>query len=64
MQDVSNYSEIINRLKKEVEAARLNAAFTVNRQMLVYTGVLVKLSSNSRKVRVGALKLSTGFPLI
>ncbi len=35
MQDVSNYPEIINKLKKEVEAARLNAAFTVNKQMLV-----------------------------
>lgn len=34
MQDVSNYPEVIDKLKKEVEAARLNAAFTVNKQML------------------------------
>lgn len=34
MRDVSNYPEIIDKLKKEVEAARLNAAFTVNKQML------------------------------
>lgn len=30
----SNYGEVITRLKKEAEAARLNAAFSVNRQML------------------------------
>lgn len=35
MADVTNYGEIINRLKKEVEAARLHAALSVNKQMLV-----------------------------
>ncbi len=33
--DLSNYTEVINRLKIEVEAARLNAALSVNKQMLV-----------------------------
>ncbi len=42
MQDVSNYPEIINRLKKEVEAARLNAAFTVNKQKMLCV-VLISL---------------------
>jgi predicted nuclease of restriction endonuclease-like (RecB) superfamily len=35
MADVVNYLEIINKLKQEVEAARLHAALTVNKQMLV-----------------------------
>lgn len=35
MKDVTNYSEIVVRLKQEVEAARLNAALSVNKLMLV-----------------------------
>lgn len=35
MPDVTNYSETINRLKREGEAARLHAALTVNKQMLI-----------------------------
>ncbi|HEX8331143.1 MAG TPA: PDDEXK nuclease domain-containing protein [Segetibacter sp.] len=35
MKDVINYQQIVARLKQEVEAARMNAALTVNKQMLV-----------------------------
>lgn len=36
MEELKNYSEIIKRLKHEVEAARLHAALTVNKQMLIF----------------------------
>lgn len=35
MSEVINYTEVITRLKNEIETARLNAALTVNKQMLV-----------------------------
>ncbi|MCW3109867.1 MAG: hypothetical protein JWQ09_4373 [Segetibacter sp.] len=35
MSELSNYAEVVGRLKQEIEAARLNTALTVNKQMLV-----------------------------
>jgi hypothetical protein len=57
MGEATNYTEIINRLRQDAEAARLNVALTVNKQMLVLYWRIGKIILEQQERQGWVLKL-------